>query len=114
MKRLLRNFVIAPLGVGTVSLAYFLRYPRPRSWEQPEADNAMFSRSRDGYLPRLPMGTLLRGLFVHSFCAHQRLVDLGILMMKAHQKRHVPVLDTFLRHTFFAQFCGLVPHEILS
>ena len=108
MNRFLRRFVFAPLGVGGVSLFYFLRYPRLPSVGLLDADNEMFQHSRDKHLARLPTTTLLRKLFVHALCTHPRLVDIGIWIMKA-QQQPIPVLDSVIRHTFFAQFCGYDP-----
>jgi hypothetical protein len=105
MKHLRRRFAIAPLGVGGFSLFYFLRYPRLPSIGPLDADNEIFKHSRDDHLARLPTTTLLRRLFVHAFCAHPRFVDIGIWIMKT-QQRPFPILDSIIRHTFFAQFCG--------
>lgn len=111
MKHLLRRFIVAPLGVGGVSLFYFLRYPRLPSIRPLDADNEMFKHSRDEHLARLPTTILLRRLFVHAFCTHPRLVDFGIWIMKT-QRGSVPVLDSIIRHTFFVQFCGYGTLEI--
>src|SRR5271169_4622134 len=107
MKHLFRRLVVAPLGLGSVSLYYFLRYPRLPNGGPLDADNEMFLGSRQESLARLPTKTLLRSLFVHAFCTHPRLVDLGIQIMKS-ERRSTPLLETIIRHTFFAQFCGFI------
>lgn len=99
-------YFVAPLAAGTSGLVYFLRYPRPSKNLFPESDNELFASSRRQTVEQLPNSILLRSLFVHSFCAHQRLVDLGITLMKIRQHRSIPILDSIVRHTFFAQFCG--------
>lgn len=111
MKHLFRRLVVAPLGVGVVSSVYFFRYPRLPHPGPADADNELFLRSRDEYLAQLSTKTLLRSLLVHSFCTHPRLVDLGIEIMKG-QQRSIPILDSIIRHTFFAHFCGYDNHEI--
>src|SRR5277367_2032122 len=104
MRRLFTKFVLAPVSVTSVSLLYFLRYPRPPNHGPIDSDDEMFLQSREDHLAHLPTKTLFRGLFVHSFCTHPRLVDLGIDLIKA-QQRPNPIFDSLLRNTFFAQFC---------
>ena len=106
-RHLFRKVVAASLGAGGVSLVYFLRYPRLPANGHLDADNELFVRSRDAYLAQLPTKSLLRSLFVHSFCTHPHLVDLGIQIMKG-QHRSIPILDCIVRHTFFAHFCGYI------
>src|SRR5271154_804963 len=112
MRRLFTKFVFAPVSVTTASFLYFVRYPRPPSHGPIDSDDEMFLQSREDHLAQLPTKTLLRGLFVHSFCTHPRLVDLGIHLMKA-QNRPNPVFDSLIRHTFLAQFCGFSPLRLL-
>jgi hypothetical protein len=85
---------------------YFTRYPRPPDSGPPDADHVLFTQAKGVYLAQLPTRTLLRSLFVHSFCTHPRLVDFGIWIMNAREGLSVPVLDSIIRHTFFAHFCG--------
>lgn len=104
MRHLFRRFIVAPLGVTAASLAYLIRYPRPPQQGPPDADNEVFAYSREERLTQLPTKILLRSLFVHSFCSHPRLVDLGISTMKSGHSNFL--LDGIIRHTFFAHFCG--------
>ena len=113
MRHLFAKTVVAPLSVASVSLFYFLRYPRPPSHGPTDGDHEMFSRSREDYLSQLPTQALLRGLFVHSFCTHPRLVDLGIYLMKS-QRWPNPIFEPLVRHTFFAQFCGYLVCALYS
>ena len=106
MKSIFRTFVLAPLGIGGASLFYLVRYPRPPKTGPPDAENELFKQSRGDYLGQLSTKTLLRSLFVHSFCTHPRLVDAGIKLMNAREGTAVPILDPIIRHTFFAHFCG--------
>ena len=110
MKRFLGRFIAAPVGLGGVSFYYFLRYPRLPRPGPPDADNEMFLSSREEKLGQLSVTGLVRGLFVHAFCAHPRLIDFGIWTMK--RQHPIPVLDYVIRHTFFAQFCGHVCSKI--
>lgn len=105
MRHLFGKLVAAPVTVVSVSLGYFLRYPRPPSAGPVDSENELFLQSREDHLALLPPKAILRGLFVHSFCTHPRLVDLGIYIMKS-QRPSNPVFDSLIRHTFFAQFCG--------
>ena len=105
MQRLFRRVVVGPLALGTASLFYFLRFPRPPRNGPRESDNEMFLNARSEYLAEAPTKQLLRSLFVHAFCAHPRLADLGIRVMKMPQSQNF-VFDFIIRRTFFAEFCG--------
>lgn len=110
MKSRLRflTFTVAPLGIVGVSGYWFVRYPRPPERGPPDADDELFRNARGEYLTQLPTRVLFRSLFVHSFCTHPWLVDSSITFMNLRQGKSVPVLDTGIRHTFFAHFCGYV------
>jgi hypothetical protein len=105
MNRLFRKAVVAPLALGGASLVYFLRFPRPARNGPPDSDNEMFLHARRECLAQTPTKQLLKSLFVHSFCAHPHLVDLGVKFMETPQLQN-PLFDYVIRHTFFAEFCG--------
>src|SRR5271163_2822520 len=99
------KFVLIPSGVGAVSLVYFLRFPRPPASRALDADDVIFLRTRPERLTQIPTNILLRNLFVHSFCTHPRLVDLGIYLVN-NQSWSIPFLSPIIRHSFFKHFCG--------
>jgi hypothetical protein len=105
MKHLFRRAVVAPLALGSASLLYLLRFPRPPRNGPPDSDHEMFRHARAEYLAQMPTTQLLRSLFVHSFCSHSRLVDIGMWVMKSPSLQN-PVFDYVIRQTFFAEFCG--------
>ena len=105
MRNLFAKLVAAPVTVTSVSVLYFLRYPRPPTTGPVDSEDELFTQSREDHLSQLPTKAILRGLFVHSFCTHARLVDLGIYLMKS-RPRSNSIFDSLIRHTFFAQFCG--------
>ena len=103
--RRLTKFVLIPSGVSAASLIYFLRFPRAPPSRPSEADEVIFRRTREERLTQIPTNVLLRNLFVHSFCTHPRLVDLGIYMVN-HQPWTIPFLSPIIRNSFFKHFCG--------
>lgn len=108
MKSTLRflSVAITPLGLASASGYWFVRYPRPPEKGPPDADNALFWTARREYLAQLPTTVLVRSLLVHSFCTHPWLVDYSIKFMDLKHGKSIPVLDSVIRHTFFAHFCG--------
>lgn len=97
---------VTPLGVASVSGYWFVRYPRLPEKGPPDADNALFRNARREYLGQPPATVLVRSLFVHSFCTHPWLVDYSTKFMNLRHGKSIPVLDSLIRHTFFAHFCG--------
>lgn len=105
MNHLFRRAVVVPLAVGSASLLYLLRFPRPPRNGPRDSDHEMFRHARAEYLAQMPTNQLLRSLFVHSFCSHPHLVDFGMWVMKSPSLQN-PVFDSIIRNTFFAEFCG--------
>ena len=105
MKNLFRRVVVAPLALGTTSLLYLLRFPRPPSNGPADSDHEMFRHAKAEDLAQMPATHLLRSLFVHAFCSHPHLVDLGMWVMKTPSLQN-PVFDYIIRQTFFSEFCG--------
>ena len=105
MQGLFRRVVFGPLVLGSASLFYLLRFPRPPRNGPRDSDHEMFLNARSEYLAQTPTKQLLRSLFVHAFCAHPHLANLGIRVMKMPQSQNF-IFDSIVRRTFFAEFCG--------
>src|SRR5579862_1266913 len=105
--RRLGFYLLTPFAAGTSALTFLIRFPTINSGNiLLDSDDELFTIPRKEALAQLPVRTLLRSLFVHSVCAHPRLVDMGITLIKARQNHSIPIFDTIIRQTFFAHFCG--------